>query len=246
VCDGGFARLSYSPIEDSVEEAARSYAEAFYLCSYGYPDTLVMVIGTNNFGDYYVDTQSGIEWANMVNRVNSWLVNQRYFYRVQAVGGSDMEIKYNSFAITSDWVEGYESTNNYLLYDFGDAQGCPSERSNYNGYCDNQWYQSDVWDISHNGSREAFSLIYNEWGTNAMQWYGLSAYSFIFHNELMPITGSVTQHQACLDGRSGCTGTDNEPHEGYNQLWHWLNQDPDTAHTPRWSTDFRHYIDIPQ
>jgi hypothetical protein len=180
----------------------------------------------------------------MVNRVNTWLINHGYFYRVQAVGGSDMEIAWNSFEITSDWVDGYESANAYVLYDFGDAQGCPAERSEFDGYCDYGWYQSDVWNISHYLSREALPLIYNEIGTNAKQWYALSAYSFIFQDGPMPIYGSVTQHQACLD--RGCpSGIDNEPAEGYNQLWYWLNQDPDTAHTPIWSTDFRHYSDMP-
>lgn len=60
----------------------------------------------------------------------------------------------------------------------------------------------------------------------------------------MPIYGSVTQHQACQDGRSGCAGTDNTPSQGFYQLKYWLDQDPDTAHDPRWSTDFRHYYDM--
>jgi hypothetical protein len=244
--DGGFAKISYSQTEDSVEEAAQRFAEAFYNCSYNYSDTLGVIIGTSNFGGY-VSSQHGIEWANMINRVNTWLINQGYFYRVHVVGGSDMELGYNSYANTSNWVNGYESTNLYLLHDFGDAQGCPTTRTQYDGICGGQtyqWYQSQVWDISYNQSREAFPLKYNVLGTNAQQWYSLSAYSYIFHGQGMPILGAVTEYQACQD-RSGCAGIDNTPGEGYSQLRYWLNQDPDTAYIPRWSTDFRHYIDIP-
>jgi hypothetical protein len=73
--DGGFAKISYSQTEDSVEEAAQRFAEAFYNCSYNYSDTLGVIIGTSNYGGY-VSSQHGIEWANMVNRVNTWLIYQ--------------------------------------------------------------------------------------------------------------------------------------------------------------------------
>jgi hypothetical protein len=168
LCDlGGFASIS------SVESATKAFASNFYNCSTGYPDTLVVVVGTNNFG-YYVNSTHGTEWAKMIDRINTWLQDpsRNYFYRVQAVGGSDMEISYNPYSTTSAWVNGYESQNSFPLYDFGDAEGCPAERSNYDRICQGMnydWYQSQVWDISYKSSREALPLIYTNSGINAKQ-----------------------------------------------------------------------------
>jgi len=208
-----------------------------------------MVIGTNNYGGL-VTSQNGSVWATMVNSVNDWLIhNNNYFYRVKAVGGSDMELGYNNYNTTLNWVTGYESTNLYALHDFGDAHGCPTEREpvGINGLCQVSetvtWYQSQVWNISYNNSREAFPLIYNTRGTNAKQWYSLSAFSYVNHGAHMPIFGAVTEMQACLD-RGGCVEIDNTPAMGYPQLQYWLNQDPDTAHDLMWSTDFRHHSDM--
>jgi hypothetical protein len=163
-----------------------------------------------------------------------------------------MEIDYNDPATIEKWVDRFVNASPYALHDFGDAAGCPTVRVNpgYNGLCQGQvtqwtWTQYDVWYVSARGSSEALPLIYSVHGTAALEWYGLSAYSYVNQGFSMPIYGSVTQLQACLDGRSQCSGRDNPPGTGFTQLRSVLDSDPDTAHDPIWSTDFRHHSDMP-
>ena len=202
---------------------------------------LTIAVGTSNF-DGVVTYSHGAAWAQMVNNINSWIINQGYNWQVGAAGASNMEIGFNTPTVTRSWVNGYDSANNYVLYNFGDAQGCPTYRTyGANGYCDLNWYQEDIWFISW-GSPPArpLPLIYATGGANANQWYSLSAYSFDAHGSTMHIWGSVTQYQACLQ-RGGCSGIDNTPEQGYIQLDNALNSDPDTAQWVNWSTDMKWY-----
>ena len=188
----------------------------------------------------------------MVNRLNDWLVTVGFNDKMLIVGGSDMELGFNSYFNTRDWVNGYDSVNKYSLYNFGDAQGCPTWRVSKDELCTSTasgdaytWYMSYVRQIAFGtGSNYPLPLIYNTLGTNAKQWYSLSAFSFDFYNGRMQILGAVTQWQACKT-RSGCGGMDNTPAQGWQQLYDELNKDPDTAQELPWSTDFVHNSDIP-
>lgn len=127
----------------------------------------------------------------------------------------------------------------HYLYDYGDAQGCPSYRTTYNGYCDNGWYQDDIWYVSWGiGASKPLPLIYATNGIHAKQWYSLSAYAFDVYGTHMDIKGSVTEYQACLQN-GNCQGIDNTPEQGYTQLTQALNTDPDTAQKVLWATDMK-------
>ena len=245
LCDlGGFVPIS------QIETAVKNFAIGYYTASADPSDFLTLVVGTNNYGRY-VECYHGIEWAGMVNRLNDWLVEVGFNNKIYITGGNDMELGFNSFFNTRDWINGYNSINKYPLYDFGDAQSCPTERTYKDKICtstaygDNYtWYMSYVRQIAFGTeSNYPLPLIYNTLGTNAKQWYSLSSFSVDLYGGKMEILGAVTQWQACQT--RACPGIDNEPAKGWQQLYDELNKDPDTAQSLLWSTDFVHNSDIP-
>ena len=196
-------------------------------------------IGTSNYGSkvYYMH---GKAWAKMVNDVNHWIKVQGYFSRVDAVGASDMEISWNIPDNTRGWVDGYDTSNLYALYNYGDAAGCPT-RSYPNWSCNPPWTREDVWYVSFGvGAAYPLPLIYSRDGGNAQQWALLSLYSYTQHGARMDIKGSFTQYQACQQFPKGCgTGLNNSPSQGWTQLKNELNRDSRTAQTLTWVTDIK-------
>lgn len=239
---GAYAFVSTTDIGNAV----KNFATRYHNCS-DELSRITVAIGTSNCGPEYcsgseVTYQHGAAWARMVNDVNTFLEYNEYL-QIVAIGASDMEVAWNSPTITRDWVNGYDSANYYALYDYGDAQGCPTYRTDgVNGYCDNSWYQEDVWYVSWgSGASKPLPLIYATGGENADQWYSLSAYAYDAHGARMEIKGSVTQYQACQQTGTWCqeNHVDNTPAEGYRQLRNALNADPDTAQELLWATDMK-------
>jgi hypothetical protein len=229
--------------------AVEFFGAGYYNCVY--PDrnsTLTIAVGTNNCNDPIYCPNSvldgqfyahGAAWAGMMNIIGSYFVANGYHPQVVAFGASDMEVFYNDYYTTRQWVDGYHSINNWPMLNFGDAQGCPQVRTGYNAPCDNGWYQYTIWYISGRGglnSSKPLPLIYDNDGANGRQWYSLSAYGFDNQNGRMDIQGSVTQYLAC--SQIGCDpNVDNKPQEGYLDLYDALNADEDTRQPLKWSTD---------
>ena len=78
--------------------------------------------------------------------------------------------------------------------------------------------------------------IYATSGANAKQWQKIKLYSVVTKNDPMVILGSLTQWNACQEN-GGCSGTDNSPSEGWQQLYDQLNSDSRTAQSLSYSTD---------
>lgn len=146
-----------------------------------------------------------------------------------------MELDWNSPSVTSQWVNGYLSLNSYLLYNYGDAAGCPNcGTSNYT------WSQYDVWYISWGGSMGEIAplpLIYHNDGDHARQWASVALYSATNRNSQMNFAGVMTQSGACR--QIGCSPSlDNTPEQGWTQLWIELRKDARTALSSLpWATD---------
>jgi hypothetical protein len=225
---------------DKIEIAVEQFAVGYLACV-GIDTTshLRIGVGTSNYGNkvYYMH---GKNWAKMVNAINTWLQNQGYFSRVDAAGASDLELGWNSPTATRDWVDGYDSSNQYILLNYGDANGCPT-LAFPDWDCLDPWTQDDVWYISFGvGASYPLPLIYATDDGNAQQWYLLSLYAFLIHGTRMDIQGAFTQWQACQQFPSGCgTGLDNSPAQGWTQLWTELNSDDRTSQGLKWSTDIK-------
>lgn len=214
-----------------IEAAARSWLTGWYRCSPSTP-RIVLAVGTSNYRGS-TTYGHGRAWAGMINNLVAWLGQRGYAWQEDVAGASDMELSWNTPAATRAWANGYGSIDTRAYYDFGDAAGCPPY-----GSCNNGWRQEDVWYVSW-GQPAAWPLpeIYTTNGSMASQWYRMSLYAYANHSYRMNISGEMTQYGACMDV-GGCTnGTDNQPYQGWTQLYNKLNADSRTAQPLRWSTD---------
>ncbi|MCX6020578.1 MAG: hypothetical protein NTZ05_02400 [Chloroflexi bacterium] len=179
----------------------------------------------------------GRAWADMVNQVQAWFLRNGYTSQVDGAGANDMESGFNTPGATRTWLGGYAAGQWRVLYDVGDAAGCPPYgacgSANFAG-----WNVEETWFKSW-GSPPVVPLpeIYTPSGSMAQQWQRLSLYSLTNHGERMSIAGAMTQNQACQS--RPCAGTNNTPATGWTQLWNALNADARTAQPLRWSTDIK-------
>lgn len=223
-----------------IAEAIKAVGYGYVLCSLEEPGSLLQIgVGTSNYGSQ-VTYNHGRAWAEMVNDINNYFIQQGFITRVSAVGANDMELDWNSVSVTRTWVNGYDSANQYALINFGDAGGCPSV--NYPHWaCNNDWTLEDVWYISY-GAPPSYPLplIYADGGINAAQWHWISLYAYNNHGAAMEFLGEMTQWQTCPQV-GGCGSLDNTPAEGWTYLYNYINSDPKTSQDLRYSTDIMYY-----
>jgi hypothetical protein len=242
-------RLGHAPVS-AIAEAVEEYADFYRLCSQSDPNSnLVIGVGTSNY-DVNVTYGHGAAWAAMVNTVNNWLINKGYFTKVIAYGASDMEISWNTPAITRAWVNGYDSANLYPLINFGDAAGCPTRLSDQGDLtCNPGWVLEDLWYISFGvGSAYPLPLIYanpNQYypqsSVNAAQWARMGKYGYDIHGARVDFLGAMTQYQSCLQvpDDASCELLDNTPEEGVQYLYYELSLYPPITQALRYSTDIK-------
>ncbi len=245
-CDPGFgaALFAYGPASLSdIKKAVKYFAKGYYACTGSDTQSnLVIGVGTNNKPTSCDNEEKaashGAAWAEMINHINQWLVDEGIFHQVQAYGASDIEVSWNTQEWSRAWVDGYNQVNQYPLLFFGDAAGCPYQEGSTSTSCGNGWNMDDVWFISWGSDASLpLPLIYRTDGIQAKQWANLSRYSVSQHGVPIIFTGVFTQSQACQQGT--CDGTDNEPYQAYRQLTSELNKSPDTAMILNWKTDIR-------
>jgi hypothetical protein len=233
------------PLSD-IEAASKSFMLGYYECTAGDNDSnLVLGIGTNNKPTSCDTTAKmvahGTAWAEMVNDVNQWALDNNLLQQVQAYGASDIELGWNSPTKSKDWLSGYGSTAEAPMLHYGDAAGCPYEDKPLLGCGTSsypEWTQEDVWYVSWGfGPSLPLPLIYLTNGIHAQQWAFLSQYSVANHGIRIDFTGVFTQSQACEQW--SCNGTDNTPAAAYEQLYYELNKYPATAQELDWMTDIR-------
>jgi hypothetical protein len=233
--DAGYGSLIFSGrflSAAGIRRAAEAYGSGYWACSPA-DSTLRIVVGTTNHGSR-VSFGHGAAWAKLVDAVNGYYrANCCIASQVAAVGGIDSELDWNPPSVTRAWTDGYDSVNNWLYLNFGDAAGCPPA-----GFCNGGWSYADIWYVSW-GNPAAWPMpqMYNELGTQAAQWERIDLWSVATHGARMDFRGSLAQHQACLDLAVPCGGVDNGADEAWTQLYSALNSQPSTAQPLRWSSD---------
>lgn len=248
ICDTevgyGADLFGYGPVGLSdIASAVQSFATGYYTCTGSDNDSnLVIGVGTNNkdtsCNSEAKATAHGAAWAEMVNELNQWAVDEGIFQQVQVYGASDIEVGWNTPSWSRAWVDGYDQVNDYPLIHFGDAAGCPYLEGSTSTTCGAGWTLEDVWYVSWGaGPSLPLPLIYLTNGVHAQQWANLSRYSVSEHGSAMGFTGVFTQWQACEQW--GCNGTDNTPFEAYDQLYTELAKYASTAQDLDWKTDIR-------
>jgi hypothetical protein len=234
------ARLYYpasGATVDQIETAVEQFGYGYWYCvGADFDSHLRIGVGTSNYGGSIyslVTAGHGQAWARMVNQVNDWFMNictRSCDGQVDAVGASDIELSWNDYASSLDWLVGYDSANNSPLYNFGAIPGCPyfaipGAQCGGGGF---YWSKEQVWMVTY-GLSPVFPLpeIYRTDGVNAQQWYLMSVYSYTNHGVKMEFIGPMSQYQACLQ-RGGCTGINNTAGQAWKQLYALLNGDART------------------
>lgn len=250
-----------------IAAAVQSFGQGYYFCTGSDLQSTVSIgIGTNNYkwpgchddpefpcSTYQVTYAHGRAWAQMVNAVNQWFVSNGYSSQVRAAGANDIELGWNTYEATIDWLNGYDSANLYEMINFAAIPGCPrfsapGAQCGSSGYI---WSKEQVWRVIW-GSPPVRPLpqIYANNGVNAQQWYLMSVYAYQTHGLAIVFSGVMTQSLACIDRpEAACAVIGNTPLAGYTQLSSLVNGDPRTAHHIRWSTDIAwsgwKYEDLP-
>ena len=238
---------------NQIAEAVKQFGLGYYNCTGADNKSfLVIGIGTNNWVDpncadfgecglYKVTYEHGLAWAQMVNQLNKWFVDNRYSGQVSAVGANDIELSWNHYTPTKAWLDGYDAAHQYEMINFGALPGCPYFNSP-GAQCGSYpylWSKEQVWTVIW-GSPSVYPLpeIYANSGVNAQQWYLMSVYAYTTHGLAIEFRGVMTQSLSCqVRWESSCTVLDNTPAEGWGQLSGLVNGDARTAHNIRWATD---------
>ncbi len=217
-----------------IAEAAKGFLRGYWECAP--PDaTLKVAIGTNNYrgATQQLDTSRahGQAWGQMIGQLHAWLQAEAppdVQDRLAVFGGNDIEMSWNTPALTKAWVEGYVQATSRPFINFGTCDGCPTT-GNPTRQPNNGWTVEDVWQVNGPAYVIPFPEIYLRNGVNADQWYRMSLYGALNKGSKLNFGGLLTQWQACQD-RGTCGGlTDNTPQQGWEQLQSALNADPRTA-----------------
>lgn len=242
---------STSNIASSVEQFIDSFIASFQ-STLQY--SITIAVGTTNYGNQ-VTKDHGETWGEMINSINAYVSNKAgtdlRYNSIQVVGANDMETGWNTPSVTRAWVDGYRSTTNYQLCNYGDAGGMPQASKGATNYIsrtgNNKWTLGDIWYVSDGGvnsftnMRYSFSLpeIYTTTGTQAAQWFNLDIYSHKTYNQPFSIYGVLTEYDS-----DNTTNPPSDQNSGWNQLGGYIQSSVVTAGdlvdgTPfmQWATD---------
>jgi hypothetical protein len=236
---------------DQIAISAREFGYGYWWCvGTDFDSTLKIGIGTNNFTGAVrpsVTYNHGRAWAQMSLSVNEWLRNvcpRGCDGQVEAFGANDIELGFNYPTPSINWVNGYMSVANHRpLLNFGAIPGCPWLGRPITQQCGTAsylWSKSEVLQVTAHNSIINVPEIYATSGVNAEQWYVLSVYSYNNLGKPLKFIGTLTTYQACQQ-RSGCTGIDNTPQQGWNQLNRLVNGDVRTYQRLTYSSDIKWY-----
>ncbi len=236
-----------------IAASAERFGEGYYICSDQDNDSYLTIgIGTNNYEyedcpNCSADFNHGKAFAEMVNGVNVWLLEKGYTGQVSAWAANDIELSWNTYARTRDWLDGYDAANQYPLLNFGAIPGCPylAAPGAQCGSYPFLWSYDEVWYVIW-GAKPVYPLpeIYSSNGVNAQQWFLMSLYSYNTHGLAIEFPGVMTQSQSCpgttYPPDHECSFLKNTPLDGWTQLQTLLNSDPKTAFPIRLVTDIKY------
>lgn len=192
--------------------------------------------------EYFCTTEDaykhGKAWAEMIAKINDWVIAQGYANRVSVAGASDIELAWNSARVTHEWVRGFDENDQekYIFYNFGTCEGCDiginlSVPPDPNKDLTDDWTHAKV-HYSAWGAAPVWPIpeIYLNNGYNANQWANISKVGVDLGYYPIYFFSALTQYQACLGiDDPTCPSTDNTPVEGWSQLMKAINTRPETS-----------------
>ena len=223
---------------NDIAAAVENFGLGYWSCvGADFDSHLRIAVGTSNYSEPVSSSVTyghGKAWAQMVNKINDWFVNNcknSCDGQVDAVGANDIELAWGDPDITIDWLDGYASAAKYPMYNFGALDGCP--RFSAPGANCNWRDKEKVWyAIWGSPPVQPVPEIYRDDGMNAEQWYLMSVYSYQYHGGKIHFVGPMTELRACQQV-GGCDLLDgitiaNTPENAWKQLIGLLNGDTRT------------------
>lgn len=207
---GGYGTLDFanSFVSDTaILHAAANFALGVWQCRPRSSHFITVAIGTSNHGGQ-VSYNAGLAWGNMVSSVEKYIQNNKYTSAIGADGAIDAETEWNSFSVTSNFVNGYNHTSNKRwLWDYGDDTP---------GF----WSDYDVWYVSYGAGNERPlpEIYYNadatqDWAPVA-QWACSTGRHMLFGGVMAEAVSGTNSPAAAFSalynalGTNACTRTD--------------------------------------
>jgi hypothetical protein len=201
--------------DSAILHAAANFAQGFWNCSKG--NSVDIAVGLSNYngvGHYWTNSQwytAGVQWAQMNNSVESFVVNNGYSSRVNVDGADDIEVEWASAAQSENFVDGFASAiaTNHWLYDYGDDSGGTNPGHGWSAY--------DVWYCAY-GASPSFpipEIYYNVDAT--LDWEPLDLWAVSNEGYPMYIIGVMTEYPY-----------GNTPDQGWTDMLDALNSNSST------------------
>ena len=219
------------------------FGRGYWSCTIGDSTSTVYIgIGTKN--DIGSITYSAGNALSQQARATWNSLQASGYTQAYAIGANDFEdwgrtgsaataLNSNSRA----WMDGYNAyTSKVFFVNYGSASGCPTSSVPSANSCNPGLTADTIWYVSWSGVAYPLPEIYATSGANASQWKNLSIYSVNKGSGKFFFKGVMTQYGACSQ-RGGCSGTNNTPTAGWNQLNTSVNSDSRTVTTPGPPTD---------
>lgn len=224
--DGSYA--SIPQIEAATEAFITGYLDNALPATH-----LSVVVGTSNYGNN-VTTEHGAAWGAMMNDIFGWITNYSLSSRVFAYGGNDIEGGWGPPSQAVAWVDAYHSATNIPLVNFGDTEGLPTTNDGGAVHAAYGWTFEDYWYVAGgSGKTLALPQIYNT--TFAKEWYQLLRFSLTKTGyPPIEIIGVLTMQK---DAQQTGGGRTLSPGQAWKLFAGLINSDPQTAQTPKFTTD---------
>jgi hypothetical protein len=142
---------------------AEAYAEGLHKCNLSGLVALAMTVAN----DVQNTTALGADWGTQVRNLGVFLRTHGLSTHISNVGGLDVEGTYSAPQPVFDWINGYGTTTQAFLADFGSLDSCPpSPGTNCNvpgdapGNPTRYWTQADYFDIAASAVSFAVTSVY--------------------------------------------------------------------------------------
>jgi len=186
-------------------------------------------IGTSNSGGKtkYNGFSGGQLWAQVVERTRA-IADPR----VAVTGAVDIEPGWGPVRQARLWVDGYVSSSNVRLWNFGSADGCPQTVSSRRT-CNNGWTIDDVIYVSSHAGPNVIAMpqIHTQSGSQSRQWAVMAARA-ASQGKPLRIGAITVQTAACRQVRGGCRTTGISAWDGWAQLRRIMDETPGAQGTP--------------
>ena len=241
----GWKVSAYSGTDMTLAQArsmVQEFGHGYWVCTGSdLASTVYVGFGTNNSAGT-VTSAAGAALA--AQATTAWNTMDANWPQSHGIGANDFESwghGSSSSTAARAWIDGYNGYSGRPFFvNNGSADGCPQSAFTSGSACNAGLNAETIYHVSW-GAAAAWPLpeIYTTTGSQAKQWKYLSLYGYTQHGGSMSFTqGLMTQSGACAQN-GGCSGTNNSPTTGWNQLNAQLDSDSRTAGNPGAPTDIR-------